>query len=363
MRKILIITPYAGRTGSEMMMGYLLRHYDRSKFEIAICALQNGELLRDLPEDVRGFVAPNRFNLVQKIQYKFGENPIFKYLRNVQNTFQADVWYINTLVPAFLVPLAKELGVQIVTHFHELPLEYAILKGDEFKNLIHQSDRLIGCSEIVCQHLREAGGTRIELCHSLIDHSKIKFNTERIAQLRVELDIKPNEFVWVASGQSTYRKGFDMLPEFSEQLKGSNCRIIWVGQLLDDGLVSYTLERLKKSTGIRVDTPGVQREDYYAYLSLANGFLLTSREDPFPLVMIEAAALGKPIFSFASGGVKEFVLPGIGEVVDSWNVKDLVAQMKQAPQNQYDTNLARKRAQQFDVLRVIPRWQEIMLAD
>src|SRR5690606_2041009 len=41
--------------------------------------------------------------------------------------------------------------------------------------------------------------------------------------------------------------------------------------------------------------------------SQLDAFCLTSREDPFPLVMLEAAGTGAPIVSFPNGGVVEFV--------------------------------------------------------
>lgn len=361
--RILILTPYAGRTGSEMMIGYLLKRFNRERFDIALCALKDGELLRDLPADVPAFVAPHRFTLWQKVLNKAGKNPIFRYLRQVQKTFQADIWYFNTLVPSFLLPLAKELGVRVVTHFHELPMEYVALKRQPFADTLRQSDLLIGCSDIVCRRIAEAGGQRIKLCHSLIDLSLIQVNESRAAALRRQLELADDEFLWIMSGQTTYRKGFDLLPEFAERLRGSRARILWLGQVLDDGLVEYTLQRLGQTDGIRVDIAGAQREDYYTYLSMADGFLLTSREDPFPLVMIEAAALGKPVVSFPSGGVAEFLTEGMGAAVDSWNVRDVVAMMRQYMEQLRvsDPEKSRKRAQEFDVERIIPRWEEIML--
>ncbi len=51
-------------------------------------------------------------------------------------------------------------------------------------------------------------------------------------------------------------------------------------------------------------------------------FLLTSREDPFPLVMLEAAALGLPIVCFdATGGAPSFVEDDAGAVVAHLDVE------------------------------------------
>lgn len=360
--RILVITPYAGRTGSELMISHLLRHASRERFAFALCSLQPGELLADLPPDVPGFVAPHRFSLFQKLQHRFGENPIFSYLRGVQRRFRADVWYLNTLMPAFLIPLAKELGVNVVSHLHELPMEFVGIREAEFQTLLTGSDLLIGCAEVVCQRLRQAGARRVERCYELIDHGQIRVDEARVRALRVELDLQPGEFVWAMSGQSTYRKGFDFLPELSERLRGENARILWLGQLLPDGLTHYVRQRLSQTDGAPVHLTGPLRGDYFNYLALADGFVLTSREDPFPLVMIEAAALGKPIVSFPSGGVSEFVQPGMGAVVDSWNLPDLVAAMRAVTDGSLpcQPEVSRRRAAEFDAPVVLPAWEALM---
>jgi glycosyltransferase involved in cell wall biosynthesis len=52
------------------------------------------------------------------------------------------------------------------------------------------------------------------------------------------------------------------------------------------------------------------------YFSTLDVFALTSREDPFPLVMLECASLGIPIVCFdGAGGAKEFVEEDCGFVV------------------------------------------------
>ncbi len=60
---------------------------------------------------------------------------------------------------------------------------------------------------------------------------------------------------------------------------------------------------------------GVQ-DDVTPYLRAADVFLLTSREDPFPLVALEAAQCGVPIVCFAdAGGMPAFVEADAGAVV------------------------------------------------
>jgi L-malate glycosyltransferase len=104
-----------------------------------------------------------------------------------------------------------------------------------------------------------------------------------------------------------------------------------------------------------------QSAAYYDYLNLADGFVLTSREDPFPLVMIEAAWLGKPIVAFNSGGVSEFVQPGMGTVVNSMWPADLAAAMTDVMTGQTPIHLEtlKSRAAQFDVNTFTESWLKL----
>jgi len=108
---------------------------------------------------------------------------------------------------------------------------------------------------------------------------------------------------------------------------------------------------------------GAKSEDYYNYLALADGLVLTSREDPFPLIMIEAAALGMPIAAFNSGGVKEFVKEGMGIVIDSNNTEDLVLAMNKIMRQEVklDNAISVSRANDFDVKVQVQSWQELLL--
>jgi glycosyltransferase involved in cell wall biosynthesis len=66
-------------------------------------------------------------------------------------------------------------------------------------------------------------------------------------------------------------------------------------------------------------------QDYYCAM---DAFALTSREDPFPLVMLEAGALGLPVVCFAnSGGGPEFAGSGAGLIAPYLDVEALVGHL------------------------------------
>ena len=99
-------------------------------------------------------------------------------------------------------------------------------------------------------------------------------------------------------------------------------------------------------------------------MNLMDGFVLTSREEPFGMVVVEALALGKPVVSFNAGGVSEIITPETGRVVNSWNVSDLANTMKKVAINDigFSKEKAKERAKDFDVTVQVKNWERILLS-
>ena len=89
--------------------------------------------------------------------------------------------------------------------------------------------------------------------------------------------------------------------------------------------------------------------------------MLTAKEDPFPLVMMEAAYLGKPIVGYNSGGISEFIQEGMGKSIDSFNPKDLTEAMISVENKTLiiDKEKLKNRALEFDIQNQISKWDSI----
>ena len=118
----------------------------------------------------------------------------------------------------------------------------------------------------------------------------------------------------VALGQ--WRKGTDLFLQLarivSQQL--SNAHFAWIGGSARDVLeIEHDVRLAGLAQKVRVTGAVAKTADYFG---AADVFVLTSREDPYPLVCLEAAALSKPIVCFAgAGGMPEFVEEDCGFVV------------------------------------------------
>ena len=107
----------------------------------------------------------------------------------------------------------------------------------------------------------------------------------------------------VAAGRLSREKGFDILIEAIalSSLRQLSVTILGRGHLLE------TLRALARSKGVehQVRFIGFQ-ENPYAFMSRADAFVLCSRHEGFPNVVLEALACGTPIIATpAIGGIKE----------------------------------------------------------
>ncbi len=86
--------------------------------------------------------------------------------------------------------------------------------------------------------------------------------------------------------------------------------------------------------------------------------------DPYPLVMLEAAYLQKPIIAFDSGGVTEFVKEGMGKVVPYYCVNAYLDAIKDFIEGKIpvDKELLRKEAEKHDITKRIGEFEDIILS-
>jgi glycosyltransferase involved in cell wall biosynthesis len=365
--RILFFTPFGGRSGSEMMLFYLLRNMDRKAHQVALFCREQGEALSMLPGDIPVHNLPPRMTRWEKvnerIRRRFSGTSLLEHtITRVHELFRPDIWYINTLLMPEVVSLSQKLNVPFVLHAHELPFVYGEIKRPDLQLMIDNAVLLIACSKSVQEAAQVLGAKKVGLQYECIDLLGINPDPARAVALRRSLGIRETDFVWGMSGLFEYRKGADIFVDLARSFAREDVHFVWIGSLPNRGFDYFLTRVIEEHRLLNVHLVGKQTNDYYNYLSCCDGFVLTSREDPFPLVMIEAAALGKPIVSFNSGGVKEFVVPGTGEVIDSWNTNDLAGAMTHSMSGTttFDAQLSKERAEAFDISIQVKNWEALL---
>jgi len=201
--------------------------------------------------------------------------------------------------------------------------------------------------------------------------------TQDATKLREELDIPKDAFVVGGCGTMDWRKGVDLFIQVANRtvryMDNRDIYFCWIGGCLSRRTCieyHYEVEQLSLRGHLFFLGEVADTAPYMAELDL---FLLTSREDPFPLVMLEAARQGVPIVCFeGGGGGTEFVDDMVGAKVPMLDVTEMarvVVDLKKRPQARanlgsaaYERSLAytteRMGKEIYDVLeRVMERWR------
>lgn len=134
---------------------------------------------------------------------------------------------------------------------------------------------------------------------------------------KLKNSIKPESFTQnfknvVAIGNLSSRKGFDNLLKVFSRLKNENILL----HILGDGRDRDMLHQLKEILGLKKVIFHGRQENPYLFLHYADLFILSSRYEGFPNVLLEAGACGT--YSLANncpGGINEIIKNGInGEI-------------------------------------------------
>jgi len=370
--RLLFFSHLCARTGSELALYNLIRNADRTNIQMAVACGARGELTKAFPGDVRVFNYSHALSFGGRA-FKNGSAAVWftdrafnGILRVIHERFQPDAWYINSIVQPRVLALAQELRIPCILHTHELEPMLSPLTPGEIECMIDYPKLIIAGSHCAADVMRTLGRREnIEVCCEPIDISRLEIDPQKSISIRKDLGIPPDAFVWVMSGTRDPNKNPAGFVKIAHELlrQAPHNYFLWL-RGADTG---YSLYAKALATSLDIDhrifwVPE-ETENYFDYLNAADGFVLTSFKESLSLVTLEAAALGKPFVSFNSGGPKEIFREGMGAVVDSWNVQDMVAAMLQVMRGEIYVNahISRARAAEFDVSVVVKQWESIVL--
>jgi len=244
-----------------------------------------------------------------------------------------DLIYANTITVGNLLEWLAPLNCPVVTHVHEL--EHWIKASGEvnFEHIKHHTDFYIAAAHAVKNNLIDQHGidpASIEVVHEFIAVGAVADVEHQRGTLRRRLNLPDGVTVVVGSGHESWRKGKDLFVELCHEVNrrvtDSTVYFLWVGgwesshhrTKIEQMVSTLGLEDKILFTG-QVDNP-------FDYFAASDIFALVSREDPYPLVCLEAAAVGKPILCFAGcGGMPEFVEWDAGIIVPHLDIEAMTS--------------------------------------
>jgi len=301
---ILLCGHDAHRHGAQLLLLNIATQLRMLGHKVAILILQGGALEADYQRVADYFAVIERSEGLTRVL----EDPALKGFR---------LAITNTVVTGSIVPELKEHGFQVVSLVHEMgtiiderslqPRCVAIGKHSDV--IVFPGERVRDAFPNVAEISEE----NIRILPQGI------YNPPTAARKPYKRSPVP---VICNAGFADLRKGYDLFVAvadyfFKHDIPG---RFVWIGD------AESSLDTWLKPAGknfVRVPF----NKDIYSILERADVFLLTSREDPFPSVALEAWAVGMPVVCFdKTGGIADFMRdkPLLGSVVADFAIPEAV---------------------------------------
>lgn len=315
--RVLVFGHDAARAGAQIVLLTMLREWRlQRECDFQLVLLRGGVLRGDFENVCKTLVISD-----------YATEALQKAALDAFCSESPDVILANTVVVGPILQNLNIFGAPIVTYVHELQKSIERwAPGPIMRATVENSDHFIAVSDPVAENLQRThniASKRISCVHAYIptDH---RVSEERLKTLRGELGIQSHEKIIFGCGTVDWRKGPDLFAQAAldvlQRIPGA--RFFWIGSDTGDE-VSTSAHRLATDTRIRFLG---ERENPRDYLALGHVFFLSSREDPFPLVALEAADAGLPIVCFSdAGGMPEFVGNKCGRTVPFENTQAAAA--------------------------------------
>ena len=199
--------------------------------------------------------------------------------------------------------MRRQVGKQVpsLVYVHELNVARAVLAPNSTRWGLPplSGDALLACSTAVAQSLRQdhvdtaASIAKLNYFFLTPPSATVSHQTSAGAKA-LFADLRPEVILVGAIGAPDWRKGFDLFLLLAKMLEADRrYHFAWLGKL--DGT------RTNLEFEIDLNNMELLNFSWIPYQSSSEDFLrrcdifaMTSREDPFPLVNLEAMAMGKP---------------------------------------------------------------------
>jgi len=382
-RTAIFITPGASKVGGNIFILEFLKWLKRNS-SIPFLTIYGNE--GELEQEFRALGEAFRFDEIgaeslirkgiEKISREFQLRKLYfqiAWLRRRLAGTDIGLIYSNAVTNYRILSALPVRDVPIISHCHELESVIYRTGIEGFRKTCEMTSHFVAPAKAVKQNLIQNHNIvpdRISIVNEFIPITV--FSPDDLEQKRqqvfAELNIPENAFVVGASGTLYWRKAPELFILVADLVIKHKVNVpiyfLWVGGGKKDDFhyfeLNYDLEKLTLTDRVHFLE---YNPDYFAALDL---FMMISREDPFPLVCIDAAARGKPIICFENaGGTPEFVEDDCGVIVPYLDIRamaDRIVELSGNPDllSKMSIAAAAKARARHDILETAPKILEII---
>jgi glycosyltransferase involved in cell wall biosynthesis len=280
----------------ETKIGFLIKNY-------------SGQLIDRFKSVAPVYIAEKKKQLLKSRATRFSKAHIKTALEGV------DVVISNTITNGDILPIIRKYhqGL-IISYVHELQMGASLFSTPhDIAELVKSTNHYMVPSRAVQNYLASSLAIQKEKIDILSYYIPLKTVPERIS------DNDKAAFIVGGAGTTDWRKGPDIFLAVAERLSRkmptANIQFQWKGAIENTELhrLIYDVEKANLKNKINFIIASGEMDGFYDSIDI---FLLSSREDPYPLVVLEAANASVPSICFdGSGGAEEFIKNDAGKTV------------------------------------------------
>ncbi len=311
-KKIIFVSHDAFHHGAQLLSLHIIRQLKESfGYNVYLILRHGGELVPDFEKYTKEIVQIGRdiesiSQLVSKIR-----------------SWHTDIAICNTVVSGDVLGLLADQGICCISLIHEMPDIIRQMEAlDSFRQIVEKAEKIVFPSDFVRKSDLKVLPFDLDKTvirpQGLYRNNPYKQNIQSARdKVRNELGIAREALIVLGVGIADGRKGFDLFAKCAKRLQDPRVCFVWVGNL--ETPLFWEILSMCKNAGLIekkrvVFIPAV--EDVGKYFAAADLYLLTSREDPFPSVVIEAMDAGVPVIAFEDcGGYVDIVSGNTGMLV------------------------------------------------
>ena len=299
--RVLVVTHEASRSGAPRVAVLVARTLVDQGHSVRVLSRAPGPLLADFAA-----AAPTSVEFLYRVRRRLRSIRVARLIAWFVDTLlvtvtllwrRPDLVYVNSTAAAVYLRPAGWLVRRRVLHVHESGSLAARFLGAARAPRWPNGVALVACSPSVQADLAALTGQSVDaiaMLPSVPDESEVV----RLAAERPDHTYSADELVVGTCGTVEHRKGADLWVEVARkvrlELADRPIRFVWVGDIVQP--VSQSVQNLD------VEFIGPSPNPY-AHMRRFDVATLPSRDDPFPLVVLEAMLVGTPVVAFAVGSV------------------------------------------------------------
>lgn len=349
MKIYFIIKALNNSGGTERVTAIIANELIQRNYEIGIVSIVGaGDTpFFEINQNIKTFYAGKK---ADRRIFPYKDIARYLFLRKLFKKENPDVIVIVDAGRSFLkIPASR--GYKTITWEHfNVSVNWHLLHPISRWIAAKYSDMIVTLTKLDAENYKKKFGAKNSMCIP----NPITINTNEKSTLK--------EKVVLAVGRYSYQKGFDLLLDAWNKVNKNGWKLRIVGS---GGMESELKEKIEKynlhdSVELLPITKNIV--DHYRNASI---FVLSSRHEGLPLVLIEAMAVGLPIVSFdCETGPRDIVENNVtGVLIPPSDTNQLAIELSnliadENKRNQFSAS-ALKLSKKFDIAEIVDSWENL----